>query len=201
MKKFLYIFIALNLLGVGINFVLQVGFGCDAITMMNDGIARFFQTNYTISGLIYSTICMVIAVVFAKDLLGWGSVSYAYATGIFIDVYRWILAPLEIAELSTTLKILLFVVGQLMMCYAFAMLIALNLGRSPLDAILASIEKKLHISYRVVKTICDVIFVIVAYLLGSTFGIGTILCVLTTGYCIQFFCKMMNRKQVKSDSF
>lgn len=195
MKKALFILLALNLLGIGINFVLQAGFGCDAITMINDGIARFLHTNYTIAGIVYNTIFLVLGLLFAKHLLGWGSVCYAYGTGMFIDLYQGIMEPFHISEASILLQIIVLIIGQLMMCFAFAMLIEMELGRSALDAVLTSAVEKFPISYRVLKTICDVILVLVAYILGSTFGIGTIVCVLTGGITIQAFCKLLNRKK------
>lgn len=189
MKKIISIGIALNFLGIGINFVLQAGFGCDAITMINDGLARFLHTSYTLSGLLYNTVFIVLALLFAKDLLGWGSVSYAYGTGIFIDVYQNVLEPFHIADAPLLMNVLMLVIGQLLICFAFAMLIEMNLGRSALDALLARIEKDCALSYQTLKTICDVILVIIASMLGAAFGIGTIVCVLSGGITIQAFCR------------
>lgn len=200
MKKMFRIFIAINLLGIGINFVLQAGFGCDAITMLNDGITRFLHTNYTLSGIIYHTVLLSIALIFARKLLGWGSVWYAYGTGVLIDLYQVIPRPLEITSASWQLQIIVLLIGQLLLCFAFAMLIEMDLGRSSLDAILAKLVEKLHVSYRVMKTICDVIFVVVALLLGATFGVGTIFCILSSGYGIDFFCKFLRKRMQKNNN-
>lgn len=195
MRKMISIFVALNLLGVGINFVLQAGFGCDAITMINDGIARFLDTNYTLSGIVYNSILLVLALLFSRKHLGWGTLCYAYGTGVFIDMYQAILTPFQIAEMSAMFKVVVLLIGQLLLCFAFALLIERELGRSALDAVLAKVEEHVAMSYRVLKTICDICFVIIAYLLGATFGIGTIVCVLTGGYTIDLFCKMLRRKK------
>lgn len=195
MKKVGAIVIALNLLGLGINFVLQAGFGCDAITMINDGLAKFLHVNYTIAGIVYNTIFIILAWLFAKRLLGWGSISYAYGTGIFIDLYQRIVEPLHITDASISMKLMVLVIGQLLVCFAFAMLIELDLGRSALDALLAKLEEKLTLSYRVLKTITDILLVLLAYMLGATFGIGTVLCVLSGGITIQAFCKLLEKKR------
>ena len=46
------------------------------------------------------------------------------------------------------------------MCSGFAMLIKFDIGMSPLDAILIYIEGKFKYPYKVLKTIADVIFLI-----------------------------------------
>lgn len=197
MKKICFICLALQFLGFGITVVLKIGLGCDAITMMNDVIAQFLHVNYTISGFLYSTILLLSAFVFARDLIGVGSIAYSYLCGITIDFYGYLLQGITLSQQDIIVKLIFLFVGQLCISFGFAMLIQLHLGRSPLDAILAKLEDVFHISYRTLKTICDILYVIIAFFLGSTFGIGTVLCVLCSGYTIQKFCILLFHLQKK----
>lgn len=188
MKKAGYICFALQVLGLGIALILRIGLGCDAITMMNDGIAKFLQVNYTISGFLYSTILLLLALIFARKSLGLGSVAYSYLCGISIDFYSLLLRDVSIIDYPIWIRIGCLLIAQLFISLGFAMLIQLDLGRSPLDALLAKLEEVTPFSYRAIKTICDILYVLIACMLGSTFGVGTIFCVCSGGFLIQKLC-------------
>ncbi|EQF23170.1 hypothetical protein QEW_3695 [Clostridioides difficile CD160] len=199
-KKFMFVFLIINMLGCGISLILQSGLGSDSITLLNEGIHLKLGVNYTIAGLIYNGTLLFIALLLNKKNLGLGSCVYVLLAGIFIDFYIYLLLDFNIGSLGTTIKIMSFIIGHILMCTGFAMLIKFDIGMSPLDAILIYIEDNFRYSYKVLKTIADVLFLILGIYLGGNIGFGTLFSILCTGTTISIVSKVIsiNKKRYYS---
>lgn len=200
-KKFIFVILIVNILGCGISLILQSSLGSDAITLLNEGIHIKLGISYTIAGLIYNGTLLLIALLLNKKSLGLGSCVYVLVAGIFIDLYIYLLLDFNISSLGIIIRIMSFIIGHILMCSGFAMLIKFDIGMSPLDAILIYIEGKFKYPYKVLKTIADVIFLILGVYLGGNLGFGTIFSILCTGTTISIVSKMIsvNKKRYYSN--
>ena len=140
------------------------------------------------SFFIFSTI--ILALLVAKKNLGMGTVVYGLLSGFFIDFYGDILLGFALGQQDILIAVIVFAVGELMMAAAFALLMELKLGMTALDAFLVKIEELLHIPYAFLKIGMDICFVITGYLLGGTFGIGTIVSAILTGILVKQWAKI-----------
>ncbi|MGO1041965.1 YczE/YyaS/YitT family protein [Clostridioides difficile] len=191
-KKFMSIFLIINMLGCGISLILQSGLGSDAITLLNEGIHLKLGVNYTVAGLIYNGILLLLALLLNKKGLGLGSCVYVLLAGAFIDLYTYLLLNFNIGSLDIIIRNISFLMGHMLMCGGFAMLIKFDIGMSPLDAILIYIENNFKYSYKALKTIADILFLILGVFLGGNLGFGTLFSILCTGTTISIFSKLIS---------
>ncbi|MFV0394082.1 MAG: YczE/YyaS/YitT family protein [Coprobacillaceae bacterium] len=192
------IFIVMNLVGIGVALFLECGLGADSIGLLCEGIQKATGISYGNASLVYNVIIIVIALIVARSNLGLGTVVYALLAGYFIDFYCYIFSPIGFIDQNMIVRFLGFATGQVFLSLALAILIQLNLGMNALDALLHKLEEKTNMSYPLMRTIVDATYVIIGFLLGGTFGIGTIISVSITGFMIgkwkQLLVKIQNNK-------
>lgn len=177
--------------------ILRSGLGCEPIGLLCDGISRFFSVQFGIGSLIYNLLVIGAALLVAKENLGMGTVVYGLLSGFFIDLYQLIVVWILPQEMDTVGSALLFVIGELSMATAFAILMRLHLGMTALDALLVRGQKRMKIPYALLKSGVDVLFVTVGTILGGTFGIGTILSALFTGMFVSKIADAIEKLQMK----
>lgn len=195
LKRYFFIFVAVNLIGVAVALILESGLGCEPIGLLCDGISQFFSIQFGIASFYYNVGIIGLALLFAKNNLGMGTISYGLLSGFFIDFYRMIFINLGVAEMGIAVLILAFVVGEICMSLAFAILMQLDLGMTALDAVLVKIKDKLNIPYSYVKIATDILLVLTGTMLGGTFGVGTIISALVTGILVERLGKIIKRVQ------
>lgn len=194
-KKILFVFVAMNLVGAAVALFLENGLGSDSIGLLCDGISHTLGWRFGNASLVYNLVIIVVALLISKSNLGIGTVVYALCSGYFIDFYQWIFQPFQMMENPLALRILGFVVGQICLSLALALLIQLKLGMNALDALLYKIESLNKIPYAVLRTVTDLIYVIVGTIMGGTFGVGTICSVLLTGTMVSILTKEIGKAE------
>ena len=188
-----FIFLVINMIGFSVALFLESQSGSDSIGLLCDGISHMTKLRFGNASLLYNAAVVLAALIFARGSIGIGTIAYALLGGYFIDFYRFLFAPLALGEAALPIRIFAFCVGQLFMSLGFAVLIQLKLGMSALDALLYKAEQRFHIPYAVIKTTLDISYVIAGTLMGGTFGPGTIVSVLLTGFMVSRLVKMLNR--------
>ena len=121
---------------------------------------------------------------------------YALVSGYFIDFYSFLFAPLHLAEQNLLLRVLGFAVGQCFLSAGLAILIQMKLGMNALDAVIYKIQDSTKIPYAVMRTGCDISYVVIGTLLGGTFGIGTICSVLLTGTMVSKITQIISKTNI-----
>ena len=86
---------------------------------------------------------------------------------------------------SLPVRITLLVSGIVVNALATGMYIGAGFGAGPRDGLMTGIHARLGWSIRSVRTAIEVSVLIVGYLLGGAFGVGTVLYALTIGPLIQ----------------
>ncbi|MDR1018800.1 MAG: hypothetical protein LBM02_08885 [Lachnospiraceae bacterium] len=195
-KRLILIFIVLNIVAIGVAIMLDCGLGPDTTTLFCDGIFRHVTVSIGTVVLIYNVIIILIAFVFAKENLGFGTIFYALLIGHFIDFYQIILSPLHIENLNFSGRFLGYIVGISFYSFGLMLLIQLNLGMNALDASIVKASEKIGIPYMYIRIFMDFVFVVTGILLGATFGIGTIIAVVFTGTFISFFGGLVDWKKL-----
>lgn len=196
-KKYLMIFIAVNLIGIAVALILESKLGCDPIGLLCDGISHLFSTKFGIASFIYNTFIIGVALLVARRNLGTGTIVYGLLSGFFIDFYSMIFGRFELASRGLEYSILTFVIGELCMSLAFAILMQCQLGMTALDAVLVKIKEITHIPYAYLKIGTDILLVVSGALMGGTFGAGTIISALVTGTLVTNFAKLIEYIQSK----
>lgn len=188
-KKLLLSFVAGILIGVSIGIILYANIGSDTITVFQDGLHNLLHVTYGQAALIYNIVCIILALLFARKYFGVGSLVSAFTIGFFIDISYDALCDLDIS-LNKYLSLLVFIIGLVLYCMSLSMLMRLELGMNSIDALLFALSMKIKSSYKIVRTIADLLFALVGYLLGGVVGLGTLLSILLTGILVDLFNKI-----------
>lgn len=196
-KKYLFIFFAVNLIGIAVALILKSKLGCDPIGLLCDGISNALSIQFGIASFFYNVGIIVIALLLARRNLGTGTIVYGLLSGFFIDFYGMLFNALGLKNLGYGTEIIIFIIGEICMSLAFAILMQLQLGMTALDAVLTTLSKITHIPYAYIKIGTDILLVISGTLMGGTFGVGTIVSALITGILVARFAKMIEGIQKK----
>ena len=195
MSKIVMVFVVMNLIGIAVALFLESGLGSDSVGLLCDGIRHTFLISFGNASLFYNLLIILIACLVARKNMGLGTVVYALVSGYFIDFYSWILTDIHLAEQDMLIRILAFAIGQCCLSLGLALLIQLNLGMNALDAVLYKIQNHTNFSYTIMRTGCDISYVVIGTVLGGTFGAGTICSVLVTGTMVTMITNIIGRIQ------
>lgn len=196
-RKYPLIFFAVNLIGIAAALMLESGFGCDPIGLLCDGISRALNIKYGTGCFIYNITVIAGSLAVSRKELGAGTVLYGLASGFFIDFYQAVFSRFGLAERGAGMAVTAFIIGELCMSLAFALLMQLNLGMTALDAVLMKLEKITHTRYLFLKTASDILMITAGILLGGVFGPGTIFSALVTGTLTSQLGKLIGNVQGK----
>ena len=195
-KKPFAIFVTMNLVGIGIALFLESGLGADPIGILCEGISIHFHMMFGTASLLYNLFLILIALVFSRSSLGAGTVVYALFSGYFIDFYRMLMAPVNLGNCSLPIRFILYFVGLIFFTFGLSILISLSLGMNALDAILYKSEQITPFKYRTLRICYDICQTLLGFFWGGTFGAGTVLCAICTGYLVSFFVKINSERRL-----
>ena len=133
---------------------------------------------------------LVIVCLFFKVIPGIGTILNMYFIGRFIDLidsFSIIQTPH-----SLFLKFIMLFLGTFTMAYGMFFYLKENLGAGPKDGLMILLNKKSNLDIGIVRTGMELSAVIVGYLLGGKFGIGTIISALILGPLLRFIFKLNN---------
>ncbi len=189
--KAFWIFLAVNLLGISITCFLESGLGCDPIALLSNGISKALSTSFGIASFLYNAATICLACLLARKFLGAGTIVYGLLSGFVIDLYGMVFQRLSVSSVGLISNILFFMVGEVLMSAAFAILMHLDLGMTALDALLTALSRRTKASYAVLKAVTDAVFVVTGIFLGGAFGAGTIVSVGVTGILVTKIGEML----------
>ena len=197
MKKFiktlLVLFIAINLCGIGVGLFIQAGLGSDSITILQEGLSHSLNISIGDSARIFVFVSIILGLLISRKDIGWVTIVYGLTVSFPIDFYNQIFVSLNLANMSLGIRILSIVIGQLCFVITYSLLIKVRSGMNQIDAIAYGIVRKSKLEFKIVRTGMDILFIIIGVLLGGTFGIGSLLTMLTTGIGIDACLKIMNK--------
>jgi len=179
-RRLLQLYTGLVLYGVSTAMFVRANLGADPWNVFHLGMARIFSLN----------IGMVMIVVGALVLLLWiplrqkpglGTVSNVIVLGLAADAALALMPPVE----SLVARSLLLLAAILVNAIATGMYIGAGFGSGPRDGLMTGINARTGWSVRSVRTAIEVTVLLAGWLMGGTFGVGTVLYALAIGPLIQ----------------
>src|SRR5699024_1344370 len=133
------------------------------------------------SSLILNLIYLTLGLVFARKNLGFGTITTALVTGVFIDLF----SAFPIRPNSCFMAAASVVVY----CFGIALTMSARLGVGAYEAFLVRMSESSGVRYKFLKIASDALFCVTALVLGGVFGAVTVLSVCVTGPMIVLFLK------------
>lgn len=191
-RRLLQLYTGLVLYGVSTAMFVRANLGADPWNVFHLGVARIFSLN----------IGMVMIVVGALVLLLWiplrqkpglGTISNVIVLGLAADAALVLMPPIE----SMVMRSILLLAAILVNAIATGMYIGAGFGSGPRDGLMTGINARTGWSVRSVRTAIELTVLLAGWLMGGTFGVGTVLYALAIGPLIQL-CLPWFRIQTRS---
>ena len=184
--RILILMIGLSIAHLGVTLFLLSELGSDPFNVLIQGLFRTLSSLTERSFLTHGRVHIAVSLLIILILLLTDR-SYIKIGTVLCMVCGGPLTPLFKKIGSLPLRILVLAVGCVILAYGMTIVIKSDAGTGPNDLVAIVISDKLHRKFSVVRIIVDVCFVTVGWLLGGTFGIGTIICAALVGPVAGFF--------------
>lgn len=188
-KKIVYAFMGVLLIGIGVSFNNLAGLGNDSVGMVYDGIRAFFKISSeqlgTVSNFVNISLVILLLIV-GRKYVSVGTIVYFVPYGFCINAGKVIYQSLVTGH-GLFSRICFAAMGCLLLYLGVAIFIYVNIGVDPFTGIVLFLQEKLQKEYRIIKITFDLILIIAGILLGGKAGVITVITAITAGPCIQYF--------------
>ena len=191
--RFFIAAIGLLLCGVGVGIFLYSGLGVDPASVFELGLANVTHLSYGTATAILNVIILAIVFLVDRHYINISSILAIFLIGYVADFMKLVLGAMLPGGLHLVVRLVMIFVGLVIMSTGIATYIRADLGVGAIDLISEIISDKLHITYRIVRMVGDITFVVVGFLLGGTVGIGTVVAAFMTGPVVQFMRPLVYR--------
>jgi uncharacterized membrane protein YczE len=180
-RRIIQLVIGLVLFGVGIGLMLQSGLGVPPWDVLHQGLARQFGLTVGVWSIIVSVVVLLLWLPL-KQAYGLGTLLNAVIIGVVID-----LTGLFIPDATATgVAWVMLLAGVVLIGVASGLYIGANLGPGPRDGLMTGIARR-GPSIRLTRAVIEITVLTLGWILGGTFGLGTIVFALAIGPLVQFF--------------
>ena len=180
-RRLIQLVIGEVIFGIGIGLMLQSGLGLPPWDVLHEGLAMRFGLTIGVWSIMISIVVLIFWIPL-RERYGIGTILNAVIIGVMIDVTAALVPPTE----GNVAAAVFLGIGILLIALGSGLYIGANLGPGPRDGLMTGIARR-GPSIRLTRSIMEVAVLIVGWLLGGTFGIGTIAFALLIGPLVQFF--------------
>jgi uncharacterized membrane protein YczE len=174
-RQLVQLYAGLALYGLGAAFQVASGLGNDPWDVLHQGLSRQIGLSIGTWVIIAGALVLLLWIPL-RQRPGVGTISNVVVLGLFLDLFLFLLPHPHGWELRWAYLIAAIVVGA----FATGCYVGAGLGAGPRDGLTTGLAARGH-SIRVVRTSIELSVLIVGWLLGGTFGIGTVLYAVTIG--------------------
>ncbi len=178
-RRIVQLVLGLVAFGFGIALMLQSGLGVPPWDVLHQGLAERFGLSVGIWSIIVSVFVLALWLPI-REPYGVGTLLNAIVIGVAIDGFALIIPIPE----AMAWRITLLVAGILIIGLASGMYIGAKLGPGPRDGLMTGISKY-GPSVRLTRTTIEVVVLAIGWMLGGTFGVGTVAFALLIGPIVQ----------------
>ena len=177
---------------LGVTLFLMSDMGADPFNVLIQGIKLLLQkAGPSLShGTVHAGICFLIILILLivdRRYVRAGTVVCMFCGGPIIDLFSWLLNRAGIAHAAFPVKILILAAGCVILAFGMTIVIRSEAGTGPNDLVAVVISEKSGFRFGTVRICTDVLFVLVGFLLGGKFGVGTVICAFLVGPAAEFF--------------
>lgn len=186
--KIAILFVGLTIAHFGVTLFLLADLGADPFNVFVQGIFRTLSKvidwEILTHGNTHVLICFIIIFVLLfldRSYIKIGTILCMIFGGPIIDVFTLVLsAPFENIN-SLIVKIIVNGIGCIILAFGMTIVMKSDAGTGPNDLVAIVLADKIKKNFGLIRIIVDVLFVITGFLLGGSFGIGTLICAFLVG--------------------
>lgn len=187
MKTIIYLTLGYVLTALAVVVMVNSNAGLSPWDVLHQGISKTTGMTMGQASMLVGVIVIAVSIALGENL-GWGTIGNIFVPGILIDVINTInIIPVTH---NLFLGILMTILGLVIMAFATVLYLIPAMGCGPRDGLMIALHKKTGKSIGMLRAIMEMCAVIVGYLLGGTFGIGTIIAAFCFGYLLDIVFKI-----------
>lgn len=185
--RLLALFGGLVIAHLGVTLFLLADLGADPFNVMIQGLRLLvIKTGIVVPthGIVHMVICFIIILILLivdRSYVKAGTVVCMFCGGPIIDFFNWCLGGLGIGTAVLPVKIVVLVLGCVILAFGMSIVIRSEAGTGPNDLVAVVISDKSGKRFGIVRIITDVAFVLIGFIFGGKFGIGTLICAFLVG--------------------
>ena len=186
--RILILMVGLTIAHLGVTLFLLTELGSDPFNVLIQGLFRTLSawTGWRVlsHGRVHIAVSLLIILILLltdRRYIKVGTVLCMVCGGPIIDFFTLLLTPLFPQDMALPLRIAILAAGCVILAYGMTIVIKSDAGTGPNDLVAIVISDKLHAKFSIVRIIVDACFIAVGWLLGGTFGIGTVICAALVG--------------------
>ena len=188
--KSIIVLISAALLSFGVIFFVAATWGQDPLSTFEIGVENVTGIKMGTVDLIIEIVVLVLALFVDRKLIHIGTVIYAFLFGPMMNFWFATVSPLLPAANDIPMKIFYVAIGTVIMSFALAFYLPINMGYQCSDILAFMLGNLVHKGYGVGMTIEGVIEFTLGVLMGATWGIGTLVATFTLGPLTEIFMKV-----------
>ncbi|HJR91688.1 MAG TPA: hypothetical protein VJ938_04565 [Acidimicrobiia bacterium] len=173
--------VGLSLFGLGIGLMLQSGLGVPPWDVLHQGLAKKFGLTVGLWSIVVSA-AVLVGWIPLRERYGVGTLLNAIIIGVVIDLSTLVIPEPQ----SVVVRALVLALGICLIGFASGLYIGADLGPGPRDGLMTGIARR-GPSIRLTRTLIEATVLVVGWLLGGTFGVGTVAFAVFIGPLVQFF--------------
>lgn len=193
-KRMAFMMGGVVMMGLGLSVLRDINLGTDTCSCFAQGISNFMPFGFGTCLVLFHIVTLCFVLRYDISRIGFGTLGNMLFLGYISDFFKWlwsVLLPTGFFE-NTVVRYGLLIPALIIFMVGAAAYMCSGLGASPFDAlpfIIADHVKK--ISFKVVRILWDIFFMITGTILGGNFGIVTILCAFFLGPVISWVQKKL----------
>lgn len=205
-KRILLMLVGVILMGVGVQFLNRTNLGPDPFSAMNYGFSAIAGLSFGTFQMLFNAVLFLIVLLIDRKQFGLGTIGNMVIVGYSADFTGWVVDKIGFLpateDMTIGIKLAIMVPTLVLFLFAAALYMNCGLGTSPYDALPVilhrGVEKatKKQIPYRFVRMLYDGIATVVAFLVGGTVGVVTVLMVFTLGPCVDVVSGLVKKSGI-----
>lgn len=195
LRRLLQLYIGLVLYGVSTALFVHANLGADPWDVFHLGVAKQLGISFG-TVIILTGAAVLLLWIPIRQMPGLGTVSNVIVLGLAADATLAVLPPLE----SMVARSALLVGAIVLNAIATGMYIGAGFGPGPRDGLMTGLHTRTGWSLRGIRTAIELSVLLIGWLLGGKFGVGTVIYALSIGpliqLCLPWFSQPVSRNAV-----
>ena len=184
---FLVIQIGFLLFGLSIDMMVQANLGLNSWDVLHMALTYHLPVSLGEASIGVGLVVVLLDVVLGEPL-GWGTITNMIFIGIWIDALKPFVPDVpDVLWVQVTYLLL----GTLVMGFGTALYVGVDAGAGPRDSLMLALSRIGKVSLRWSRTLLESATVLVGWLLGGPFWVGTIISAFAIGPAVQFAFKIL----------
>ncbi|MEI2349397.1 hypothetical protein V7R93_05180 [Klebsiella pneumoniae] len=195
LRRLLQLYIGLVLYGVSTALFVHANLGADPWDVFHLGVAKQLGISFG-TVIILTGAAVLLLWIPIRQMPGLGMVSNVIVLGLAADATLAVLPPLE----SMVARSALLAGAIVLNAIATGMYIGAGFGPGPRDGLMTGLHARTGWSLRGIRTAIELSVLLIGWLLGGKFGVGTVIYALSIGpliqLCLPWFSQPVSRNAV-----